>query len=104
MERIIIDECHMILESQADWRPQVLQLCGMAPKGGTGGVFDRHIAPGEEVAFYQAIGVEEKGIWLLRDITSRPNIAFSIREYPREEEERAVQALVQAKKEQYPDG
>ena len=33
LERIVIDECHTILECTADWRPKVLELCQMTEKG-----------------------------------------------------------------------
>lgn len=44
LERIIVDECHKILESTAAWRPKVLDVCQMAGKGSAGGVFDGDVA------------------------------------------------------------
>ena len=33
LDRIVIDECHVLLESSATWRPDVLKLTEMTEKG-----------------------------------------------------------------------
>ncbi|KAK0910966.1 hypothetical protein LTR91_019977 [Friedmanniomyces endolithicus] len=104
LERIIIDECHTMLECNADWRPKVLQLCEMAQQGVQVVYLTATLPPSEEAMFFQAIGVEERDVRVIRDKTSRPNVAYSVVPYQREQEDQVVQQLVNQKKAQYPEG
>ncbi|TKA50202.1 hypothetical protein B0A55_13636, partial [Friedmanniomyces simplex] len=47
------------------------------------------------------MGVDGSDVVKLRDMTTRPNIAYNIFEYEREEEVEEVRRLVEEKKEQY---
>ncbi|KAL9628824.1 MAG: hypothetical protein Q9204_005638 [Flavoplaca sp. TL-2023a] len=102
LERIVIDECHTVLESSADWRPKVLQLCEMARKGVQVVYLTATLPPSKEPAFFDIIGVQEADMTMVRDDTSRPNVAYSVMEYEKSQENEAVRELVEEKKAQYP--
>jgi hypothetical protein len=44
----------------------------------------------KEAAFYKAVGVLEREMFILRDRTVRPNIAYAIVGYERKEEDKEV--------------
>jgi superfamily II DNA/RNA helicase len=102
LERIVIDECHTILESTAEWRPKVLQLCEMAQKGVQVLYLTATLPPGEEPQFYNAIGVPDTDVVQFREATTRRNVAYRVVEYNRDNEDEEVKALVEEMKEKYP--
>jgi superfamily II DNA helicase RecQ len=89
LERIVIDECYMILESTDQWWPKVRQLKEMAGKGVWVFYLTATLTPREEAAFHEeaasheAVGVPERDILTLRDRTVRPNIAYAVVGYER---------------------
>lgn len=101
LERIVIDECHNMLDSTPDWRPKMLQLSEMVGKDVPVVYLTATLPPAEEPEFYQAIGVDEREMVVFRDVTTRPNIAYSVVPYRREEEDTAVRRMVESKKVQY---
>lgn len=104
LERIVIDECHTILESNQEWRPKVLELDQMVRYGVQVVYLTATLPPCEEPTFFQAIGVEGQDVHTIRDTTSRPNVSYSVRQYPREQEDEAVTELVERKIRQYREG
>jgi superfamily II DNA/RNA helicase len=103
LERIVIDECHMILESTDQWRPKVRQLKEMAGKGVQVLYLTATLPPSEEAAFHEAIGVPEREMFTLRDRTVRPNTAYAVIGYEKKEEDEEVRQLVEEKLDQYPE-
>jgi superfamily II DNA helicase RecQ len=102
LERIVIDECHTVLESTADWRPKVLELCQMTEKGVQVVFLTATLPPSKEPAFFDAVGVQENDVSICGDNTSRPNVGYSMVEYERDDEDEAVQRLVEVKRRQHP--
>ena len=105
LDRIVVDECHIVLESTKGWRTQVLKLRNLV-KAETQLVYlTATLKPKEESEFIRlmALPPKQQCAWF-RMPTTRPNIAYQVRWYNREEElETDVLArLVQEKKEQYP--
>jgi len=103
LERIVIDECHMILESTDQWRPKVRQLKEMAGRGVQMLYLTATLLPSEEAAFHEAVDVPEREMFTLRDRTVRPNIAYAVVEYEKKEEDEEVRQLVEEKLDQYPE-
>jgi superfamily II DNA helicase RecQ len=103
LERIVINECHMILESTDQWRPKVRQLKEMAGKGMQVLYLTVTLPPSGEAAFHEAVGVLEREMFTLRDRTVRPNITYTVVGYERKEEDEVVRQLVGQKLDQYPD-
>jgi superfamily II DNA helicase RecQ len=103
LERIVIDEYHMILESTDQWRPKVRRLKEMAGKGVQVLYLTATLPPSEMAAFHEAVGVLEREMFTLRDQTVRPNIAYAVVGYEKKEEDEAVRQLVGEKLDQYPE-
>lgn len=102
LERIVIDECHTILESTAEWRPKALELSQMTDKGVQVVFLMATLPPSKETTLFRAVGVEEHDMRIFRDNTSRSNIAYRIVEYDRDNEDEDVRQVVEALKEKYP--
>lgn len=80
LDRIVIDECHVVLESveNPDWRPQILELSELQEKGIQLVYLTGTLTPRDMPAFLNAIGLREKDLTILRQQTSRPNIGYSV--------------------------
>lgn len=102
LERIVMDECHTILESNAEWRPKVLELCQMADKGVQTVFLTATLPPSKEPTLFHAVGVEERDMCIFRDITTRPNIAYRVVEYEKDDEDTQVQEIVETLKDKHP--
>ncbi|KAK5109836.1 hypothetical protein LTR85_002041 [Meristemomyces frigidus] len=105
LERVVIDECHIIIEEEEEaFRPDISRLYEMTEKK-TQVVFLTATLPlSEEAQFCRAMSLSRSDVVTFRDVTTRPNFAYSVMEYEREEVEEAVQQVVAEKKEQYPSG
>jgi len=57
----------------------------------------------EEAAFHEAVGVLEREMFIIRDRTVQPNIAYAVVRYERKEEDEAVCQLVEEKLDQHPE-
>lgn len=62
------------------------------------------LPPSEEEAWLAMVGVARRDMHIIRDVTTRPNIAYSVMVYDIRKEEARVTALVEEKLAQYPDG
>ena len=102
LDRIVIDECHVVLDSTSEWRPQVRQLTEMTEKGTQVVYLTATLPPKDEVEFFQAMGLREEEVQVFRDRTTRKNVAYSIRDYDGEREDEEVWQLVEQKKREYP--
>ncbi|KFY24779.1 hypothetical protein V491_02019 [Pseudogymnoascus sp. VKM F-3775] len=47
--RIVFDECHPVMDSTPDFRPQDAAIRGIGHAGGADGVFDGHVAEGQDL-------------------------------------------------------
>lgn len=103
LERIVIDECHTILDSDEKWRPKVRELRKMAQKGVQVVYLTATLPPSDERAFFDAVGVEEQQMHMIRDKTVRPNVAYKVIQYDRGQEDEAIKSLVESKLEEHPD-
>lgn len=102
LERIIIDECHTVLQSNEKWRPKVLRLRELAGQDVQVACLTATLPPQKEDQFLEAMDMRVHGLQVLRDITVRSNIAYSVVQYDAEEEVQVLRELVEQKKRQYP--
>ncbi|KAK5706930.1 hypothetical protein LTR97_001922 [Elasticomyces elasticus] len=93
-----------MLEASAQWRPKMLRLQEMAQQDVPVVYLTATLPPSEEEAWLSIVGVARKDMHMIRDVTTRPNIAYSVVKYGVEEEEQCVKGLVGEKLAQYPDG
>lgn len=102
LERVVIDECHTIMQSTDEWRPHVRKLRELAGRSTQVVCLTATLPPAKQAEFMSAMDIDEKEGCILRESTTRANIAYSIREYNSEEGDAAIHALVEEKKAQYP--
>jgi superfamily II DNA helicase RecQ len=97
LERIVIDECHTILESTDEWRPQVRELREMGGKGTQVVFLTATLPPTDEGKFFEAVGLEGSTMKVIRVSTRRTNVAYRVLEYEKGRLEEALRELVSEK-------
>jgi len=102
LDRIVIDECHLLLESSHTWRPDVLKLTRMTEKDTQVVYLTATLPPVQQPHFLQLAGLDERSLTVCRDpSTSRPNIRYATEAYDRPELASTLARLVSQKRTQY---
>lgn len=105
LDRVVVDECHTILDSTQSWRTRLLRLRELVLAQTQLVYLTATLEPRYEEEFIRLLGLptREQCCWF-RERTTRTNIAYQLYSYQEhEEEEGAVVArLVQEKRRQYP--
>jgi superfamily II DNA helicase RecQ len=105
LDRIVIDECHVVLDSGAggSWRSRVLGLRGLVRAETQLVYLTATLRPADEAEFGRLVGLPADGARWFRSATTRTNVRYQVRRYktPDETEEVVLAALVEEKKEQY---
>lgn len=101
LDRIVLDECHVLLESTARWRPQFLEMTEMTKKGTQVVYLTATLPPKLESAFFDIAGLDARDVVLYRDRTTRTNIKYQVQEYLRGTLDDAISRLVEVKKTEY---
>ncbi|EFQ92823.1 hypothetical protein PTT_10012, partial [Pyrenophora teres f. teres 0-1] len=79
LDRIVIDECHVLLESTQDWRPDLLKMAEMTEKGTQVVYLTATLPPTLQPAFLQTAGLDAQTVTICRDeSTTRTNIAYQV--------------------------
>ena len=81
LERIVIDECHMVLDSSDEFRPKLLALREVMTIGCQVVMLTATMPPTEEGEFIKRMGLEGFDIANFRAGTTRKNIAYAVEEY-----------------------
>jgi hypothetical protein len=102
LDRIVVDESHVVLDSTKTWRPKVLELAEFARRGCQMVYLTATLPPKEEPSWLEAMGLEKKQVRMIRDSTTRRNITYL--EYDKQEEEERVADLVGKKLEEHQEG
>jgi len=102
LDRIVIDECHMLLESTEDWRPDILKMAEMTEKGTQVVYLTATLPPTLQPAFLQIAGLDARTVTICRDErTTRTNIAYQVLEYTRGSLDEVLVELVATKRRKY---
>jgi len=101
LDRIVIDECHVVLDSTKEWRPEIRKLVEMTEKGTQVVYLTATLPPKNEAEFYDAVGVKEGEMTKFRDRTTRTNVAYKVVEYEKEEADEEVKRIVEEKLREY---
>jgi hypothetical protein len=102
LDRIVIDECHTLLESSERWRPDVLRLAEMTGKGTQLVYLTATLPPVLQPAFLSVAGLDTRELDIIRDeSTTRANIVYQVQEYTRGELDAVLVKLVAAKRAKY---
>ncbi|KAI4221646.1 MAG: hypothetical protein L6R40_008618 [Gallowayella cf. fulva] len=102
LDRIVIDECHVLMESTEKWRPQFLQMTEMTEKGTQVIYLTATLPPALEPAFFHVAGLDCRDVTICRDRTTRVNIQYRVQDYTRDSLDETLVQLVELKKGQYP--
>jgi superfamily II DNA helicase RecQ len=102
LDRIVIDECHTVLQSRPDFRPKMREAGAVLKGRGKQMIFlTATLAPASEAEFFEIMRME--AVAPIRGPTTRTNIRYSVWEYGAETEQgEAVGALIEQKLEAYP--
>ena len=103
LDRIIVDECHVVLESTKTWRPEMFQVIRDVGAMETQVIYLTATLPPRLAAqFHERIGVRASEMRILRESTTRRNVRYQVHDYAPEEQEQVIRDLVEEKKAQYP--
>jgi superfamily II DNA helicase RecQ len=79
LDRIVVDECHTVLDSDRSFRPQMKEVGGMIRESGVQAVFlTATLAPQDEDEFYHRIGLSPSRVRMFRARTTRGNIRYKV--------------------------
>lgn len=111
LDRIVFEECHTIMASRPSFRPQMRQLGELVRLGVQVVFITATLRPRDEDRFFQTMNIIGGGVRKIRGSTSRRNIQYQIRRYPRPRAEggpkqdggiQAAKEFVQEMKIKYP--
>jgi superfamily II DNA or RNA helicase len=83
LDRIVIDECHTVLDSRPSFRPTMGQLGELVRLGVQMVFMTATLRPRDEGRFFQRMNIIRRGVTKIRGSTSRRNIRYQVREYTR---------------------
>jgi superfamily II DNA helicase RecQ len=103
LDRVVVDECHVVLESTQGWRAQVLKLRTLVQAETQLVYLTATLKLKEESEFIQlmALPPKEESHWF-RARTTRPNIAYSVHRFNQADEDEADVLARLVHEEQYP--
>jgi superfamily II DNA helicase RecQ len=78
LDRIIIDECHIVLNDQTDFRPQMQQLGKLVAAKTQMVLLTATLPPCEEGRLFERMHFPPSSVSMFRTRTSRPNIAYGV--------------------------
>ncbi|KAG9241062.1 P-loop containing nucleoside triphosphate hydrolase protein, partial [Calycina marina] len=101
LDRIIVDECHTVLDSTPKFRPKMRQLGDLVRREVQMVYLTATLPPHTEPEFMEIMKVKAEDVHIFRAVTSRPNIQYLAWEYEGEEEA-AICQLVKDKLDEFP--
>ncbi|KAI0603762.1 RecQ Superfamily II DNA helicase, partial [Pyrenophora tritici-repentis] len=108
LDRIIIDECHIVLNRQYTFRKQMQQLGKLVAVETQMVMLTATLPPSEEDELFRRMHFERRQVRMFRAPTARSNIAYRVvrveKERKRQEVEATVLAMVQQKVRKYKSG
>jgi superfamily II DNA helicase RecQ len=103
LDRIVVDECHVVLDSLDGFRSRMLGLRGLVRAETQMVYLTATLRPREEQQFIEAMGLPpKKQCEWFRGQTTRKNIQYWVHAYKAEEEQQAAVDLVEGLKRKYP--
>ncbi|KAF2187533.1 P-loop containing nucleoside triphosphate hydrolase protein [Zopfia rhizophila CBS 207.26] len=103
LDRIVVDECHVVLNSTEGWRSRILALRELFRAETQMVYLTATLRQSEKGEFIRLMGLPGGGTWI-RGTTTRPNIRYQVSRYNAEKEEEALTELVGGLKQKYPSG
>ena len=108
LDRIVIDECHIVLNGQYKFRKQMQQLGKLVAAETQMVLLTATLPPTEEDELYRRMYFNRSKVYMFRDATTRTNIAYQCMEIEnsakKKEVERMMVKIVQRKMKKYKSG
>ncbi len=105
LDRIVIDECHTVLDATGDFRPKLLRLGELTTVGIQMVFLTATLSPMDEGRFFEIMSVRACDVRVFRGVTTRKNVKYSVQTYRNwNKADEEVQQLVQQKLEEYGAG
>lgn len=107
LDRVVIDECHTVLDSERTFRPQMGTMGNIIRGFGVQMVFlTATLAPADVGMFYSRMGLDGRRVRLFRERTTRRNIGYRVRAVRggQDEEDKVVCKAVRDGLERYEQG
>ena len=102
LDRVVMDECHVVLDSGPDFRPKLRALGAEMVEMGTQMIFlTATLPPKDEQDFFRAMRIPPECV-PFRGPTTRRNIRYQVHEVEGETVVEAICRLVERKLEEYP--
>jgi superfamily II DNA helicase RecQ len=90
LDRVVVDECHVVLDGVGRFRPALAALGGILQSWGVQLVFlTATLPPGEEKMFFHRVQITRYQAYIYRGPTRRKNIAYSVVELERQQSGRS---------------
>jgi superfamily II DNA helicase RecQ len=103
LDRVFMDESHVILDSGPNFRPKLRALGAEMVQMGTQIIFlTATLPPQDEEEFFRAIQIPQECVHMFRGSTSRRNIQYRVHEVEEETVVEAISQMVAEKLTQYP--
>ncbi|KAK1837728.1 hypothetical protein CCHR01_19648 [Colletotrichum chrysophilum] len=79
LDRVVVDECHVVLEGTRDFRPQLGELGRAIREFGVQIVcLTATLPPADETAFFRTMRFEASRVTMFRAATTRKNISYAV--------------------------
>ncbi len=79
LDRVVVDECHVLLDGDREFRPQLSELGSVLRDWGVQRVFlTATLAPADEESFFKVAGIEAGRVRMFRSRTTRKNVAYRV--------------------------
>ena len=107
LDRIVIDECHVVLNDQAGFRPKLRELGELNRAQVQIVMLTATLPPEEEGEFMKRMWIQPKDVRIFRESTSRRNIrycTYSLREKTSRKQEEEVRRLIESKQAMLQEG
>jgi superfamily II DNA helicase RecQ len=107
LDRIVIDECHVVLNDKMDFRKQLQQLGQLCGTGVQMVLLTATLPPCKEAELWRRMDFRADEVRLFRARTRRRNIRYELKDvsgYEVEEKQTAVVDMIQRKLSQYDQG
>lgn len=102
LDRVVVDECHVVLDSRGGWRKDILELRKLVKFETQLVYLTATLMPDEEREFIRCMSLPPKDrIQWFRASTERSNIAYRRVQCSREDEMSVLISIVERKKKQY---
>jgi superfamily II DNA helicase RecQ len=95
VDRIVVDECHTIMEGSLTFRPKLRELGTLALVGLQMVYLTATLPPADEASFFSLVNARREDVVMIRDKTTRRNVAYSVRSVTATTAEEAIAAVVE---------